>query len=1220
MRTRWGTIVCAIAAAVPLEISAVATAQDTTITNLAQLADMAFSANHSLYLPWMPWQWRAYSTDNGEPWWIDCSQVACADLLSTSTNSCATLQVHGVTVTSVVLTKNVLTGETLLGSGCSTNVIASIDAPSGYQSGMQLGENAWVWRQWQQFTNNPDAWGIEGDLPPLTITLKARLADANDYSAYQSNLEAAAGTTASGDDGDGEFTALAGSGMMGMDNISCTITDEMSAFGITDIEMETNGCALTWPSCSDHLYVVQAESSLTPTSSWTDVAWMWGDNGATTWTDTNAVGQVQEFYRVVRASPDQLNNGVPYGWAVDYGLDPLDPNLAHEDLDNDFWSNLGEYLNGTDPILPADALLLSFTINGGNTVVSNTQVEIELATGIIADYTIISEDSDFTSSVTNLFSPVFDYTLQNTQNGMHTLYLQLFKTNGTTSPVFSATAELDTMPPSISITSPTNGTIVSRHRVNIEGFAADTSPTNAPQLDAGRWLQVTVNGEFVNNHDTNGNWWAGPEDLAPGTNIFVATATDRAGWTATNAVSFIYDPTLATNVPNFTLDVTNAVTVGSNATTIAVSGTIDDGNATVQIDLLDAVDPTITNASISAAVNGTNWWADVPVVDGSNVVVVSAANSASAPSTNSFLVIQNAHVFLQITSPAADTDANATNVLVVGQASTNFDHTITINGVPALTSTGPGGITFSNTVPLNSINANVVEVDATGTDGSSAIMRQIVYGYELLSFHIQEDGTGTFPGGWYVSTTTCVWDPTHGNRYHLHDVVDNANGGFTDDGDPAFSLTCGSSHAGDICLDFSFYPRWAFEGDYYSWSGPWWGPGVNWESWDSQFTVIKHAPDDEEQLVVFHFTGFQYSSGSYDGIVFDPSTITFRGSPGFWYIGSSGQTNGIAFLIKIHTNTPFTIKASDFVFPAIPEMAAEDVSHEVFFSGFGNAKPDVTIKKQGTSGAPTDGLIVKTGDTLEIQLKDGSSLSNDLSWYYQQLKSDGTWTSWTDFGSQGHEYKFEYTTASGGIFSVKAAYSSNGKQTDFIYTRQRDERKKPGGQYGNGKKGAPDAVGVADTQMQIDIRNKAKAFLSSFQYSYPEIVPAAYGFPEFGTNTLKCNIFVAHMAVAAGAVVPKINGFSFEYPPLANQWAGTQDTDQSELGVQTTIDNWTLLPSNANPQPGYIIAHPESGDSGHCGITDYDGQGIGAGTYMLTVHKLYNFYEDGTSRMRRYEP
>jgi hypothetical protein len=54
-----------------------ARAQDVTITNLSRLAEVAFSANHSLYLPWTPWQWRAYSTDNGEPWWVDCSQVAC---------------------------------------------------------------------------------------------------------------------------------------------------------------------------------------------------------------------------------------------------------------------------------------------------------------------------------------------------------------------------------------------------------------------------------------------------------------------------------------------------------------------------------------------------------------------------------------------------------------------------------------------------------------------------------------------------------------------------------------------------------------------------------------------------------------------------------------------------------------------------------------------------------------------------------------------------------------------------------------------------------------------------------------------------------------------------------------------------------------------------------------------------------------------------------------
>jgi len=110
-------------------------AQDVTITNMAQLADIAFSGNYSVYEAWTPWEWQAYATDNGEPFWLDCLQAECGNLLSTSTDPCATFQLHGVTVTSVVLKKFVLTGETLLSSGCTTDLITSIAAPSGYEPG-----------------------------------------------------------------------------------------------------------------------------------------------------------------------------------------------------------------------------------------------------------------------------------------------------------------------------------------------------------------------------------------------------------------------------------------------------------------------------------------------------------------------------------------------------------------------------------------------------------------------------------------------------------------------------------------------------------------------------------------------------------------------------------------------------------------------------------------------------------------------------------------------------------------------------------------------------------------------------------------------------------------------------------------------------------------------------------------------------------------------------
>jgi len=170
-----------------------ALAQDNRVaTNLADLAQQAFSGVHSIYLPFMPWNWQAYSLDGGEPLWVDCSQLPCTDLFPVCTN----LQVHGVQLASVVLTKNVLTGEVTLQPNGATDIVARVGAPSDYQPGA-LSEDRGVWRLWQQWTNCPDCWGEPeaGILPPLVTFEGLLLADSNDYATYEDNAGAANSAT-----------------------------------------------------------------------------------------------------------------------------------------------------------------------------------------------------------------------------------------------------------------------------------------------------------------------------------------------------------------------------------------------------------------------------------------------------------------------------------------------------------------------------------------------------------------------------------------------------------------------------------------------------------------------------------------------------------------------------------------------------------------------------------------------------------------------------------------------------------------------------------------------------------------------------------------------------------------------------------------------------------------------------------------------------------------
>ncbi|HTS20163.1 MAG TPA: hypothetical protein VMP11_21495 [Verrucomicrobiae bacterium] len=68
-----------------------------------------------------------------------------------------------------------------------------------------------------------------------------------------------------------------------------------------------------------------------------------------------------------------VGDGIPNGWKQQYGLDPLDPNLANEDLTGTGFTVLQDYLAGVDPTNPAAAFAISsITPTGNNLLVTWT--------------------------------------------------------------------------------------------------------------------------------------------------------------------------------------------------------------------------------------------------------------------------------------------------------------------------------------------------------------------------------------------------------------------------------------------------------------------------------------------------------------------------------------------------------------------------------------------------------------------------------------------------------------------------------------------------------------------------------------------------------------------------------------------------------------------------------------------------------------------------------
>jgi hypothetical protein len=284
--------------------------------------------------------------------------------------------------------------------------------------------------------------------------------------------------------------------------------------------------------------------------------------------------------------------------------------------------------------------------------------------------------------------------------------------------------------------------------------------------------------------------------------------------------------------------------------------------------------------------------------------------------------------------------------------------------------------------------------------------------------------------------------------------------------------------------------------------------------------------------------------------------------------------------------------------------------------------------------APDDGLLVLAGTAIVLR-------TTDLDWNVSQLpdanviwkvrsmitptaitddvKINGAYSDWTQVGT-GNQYS--WTPSGGGVFEIEAVAFG----TTIVFTRKHAAAFADPTSHACDA-GKPQAVGVCDSQWQIDLRNEAAGWLGATNYDFNQ------AYPPFGKETYKCNLFVAHRIRHAGLTVPWLNGSIWRpahpYPPTANQWGGADPTVLADIGGPSLVPSYVIQhwssPSSA-PQPGLIASHPHHGGSGHVGVVDYDGWPIGAGTN--TVNKRNSLHNttggatwswwDGTTVYRMY--
>jgi subtilisin family serine protease len=340
-------------------------------------------------------------------------------------------------------------------------------------------------------------------------------------------------------------------------------------------------------------------------------------------------------------------------------------NVSTNDSDNYIVQVLASLLVEVTP--PSAAPNITITSPASGSLFNTSSITVS---GTI-DYKYSAVTINGTAATVN--NNTYGATIQLTE-GNNTITVIATNSAGTTTA--STNVTLDTTVPSISITSPTNGTITNQTSISVSGTVSDN---------------LNINNVTVNSHSTNinGNIFSvSGITLDEGSNTITAQATDTAGNTKIASIAVTRDTTAP--VITITSPIDGSTTLSSTAT---VEGSVNDTNATVTINNTPV---TLINGSFSKAISLTL---------GANTISISASDSLGNTSTRTTTVNYVSGAVIAI---APDPIPDVT--LTAGEATTQ---TLTI------TNSGDAELVYS--ISLAESTSSSSETDSDLTDSNNSV-------------------------------------------------------------------------------------------------------------------------------------------------------------------------------------------------------------------------------------------------------------------------------------------------------------------------------------------------------------------------------------------------------------------------------------------------------------------------------------------------------------------
>ncbi len=238
------------------------------------------------------------------------------------------------------------------------------------------------------------------------------------------------------------------------------------------------------------------------------------------------------------------------------------------------------------------------------------------------------------------------------QHGLLATILDLAGNQASATLAFKLTVDL--LPPTVAITSPSSGAVISSNPITVTGTANDD----------GQVAALVVNGQSV---PLQNGTFSTSVALAEGFNQITVKATDTTGKTASAAV----DVTLDTTPPVIAVAAPSPGQL-TNQAQVRVSGTVSDSSGVAQVTL----------NGLPASVSGSQFSGTVALGEGSNTIAVHAVDVAGNAADANVSVTRYSLPSVAITSPQDLSFLAATTVDVAGTVSDSGGQ-VQVNGLPA---------------------------------------------------------------------------------------------------------------------------------------------------------------------------------------------------------------------------------------------------------------------------------------------------------------------------------------------------------------------------------------------------------------------------------------------------------------------------------------------------------------------------------------------------------